>query len=115
MGVGGSSNVPRNIDLNVARRVAVAMSHAADCLPTPGKVEDTFLPFSQLAAKNCVALHVAKRELRPIYFCDLSRYVAGFRECCLCISQTSRSTEAPPGTIAKLARAYNNFDRCNPG
>ena len=94
--------MPRNIDLDVARHVAVAMSHAADCLPTLRKVGDT----SPFLATCCETFCCAARDKAGMsnaeFFCDLS--AASSRECCLCICQASRSTEAPPGT------GYTGFD-----
>ena len=81
VGVGGSSNVPRNIDLDVARHVAVAMSHAADCLPTLRKVEDTS-PFLATCFEHFVALYVTKRECQtPNFFAICLLQVPGNAAC----------------------------------
>ena len=74
VGVGGKSNVPRNIDLHVARHVGVAMSHAADCLPTLRKVEDT----SPFLATCCETFCCAARDKAGM---SNGQFVLGF-VCC---------------------------------
>ena len=106
VGVGGSSNVPRDIDLNVARPVPVAISHAENCLPTSRKVEDTSPFLATCGEKRLLRCTWQSGNFkRELFFRDLSRDAARSRECSSCICQASRSTEAPPGT------GYTGFDK----